>query len=260
MWHLISSVLKVLFPVIFSYFSWILPYSKKIDKIPLEKRYEKVRNLIRLANRKLKVDVIVEGKENIIDGACYFGNHLHMTDPLPIFNIFEKPIAFLGKIEIQKYPFAGKALAVGGGLFLDRENLKQQLKIMMKVQDSLKAHECSWMIFPEGTRNKDQQLVIPEFHHGTFRAAMKAGVPVIPVVNYGTFRILDTSCSLKTYPTIVKFLKPIMPEEYQGKTTEEVAALVHSMIQKELTFNVRKEYHEIMQKVDKKHYRFNRNY
>ena len=260
MWHLISAVLKSLFRIIWSYFAFLLPYSKKIDKIDLSKRYSKVRNLVTHVNKNLKLDIIVEGKENIIDGACYYGNHLSMTDPLPIFNIFDKPIAFLGKIEITKYPFAGKALKVGGGLFLDRENLKQQLKIMMKVQDSLQKHECSWMIFPEGTRNKDQQLNIPEFHHGTFRAAMKAKVPLIPVVNYGTFRILDTSCSLKSYPVIIKFLTPIYPEEYEGKSTEEIALIVHSRIQKELTYNVRPKYHDIMVKNHKNKYSFNKIY
>ena len=260
MWHLISTILKCFFKVIFSYFAWILPYNKKIDKIPIEKRYQKSRELISFAIRQLKVETVIEGKENIVENACYFANHYSVTDPLILFPLMDKPISFLGKIEIEKYPFVGKILKIAGGLFLDRDNLKQQLKIMMKVQDSLSKKECSWMIYPEGTRNKDQLQILPEFHHGTFRAAMKAKAPIVPVVEYGTFRILDTSTSLKSYPTILKILKPIYPEEYEGKTTEEISKIVHDLIEKELTFNVRPLYHQIMLKIEKNKYRFNKNY
>ena len=232
-----------------------------MDKIPLEKRYKKVRNVINYTDKALKIDLQVEGKENIPEEAsCYFANHLSAADPIVYFPLFDKPMAFLGKVEIKKLPIVGKMLTIGGGLFLKRDDLKQQLKVMMKVQDSLRNGECNWFIFPEGTRNKDQMQNIPEFHHGTFRAAMKAGVPIVPVVNYGTFRLLSKKHSLKSYPVEVKFLPPIRKEEYEGLTTEQVADIVHSRIQKELTYNIRKLDHERMLKLGYKKYRFNKLY
>ena len=261
MWHLIRTILLLIPRIIWDYFTWILSYNKKIDKIPLEKRYNKVRSIISVADKRLKIDMHVEGKENIPEEAsCFFANHLSATDPIIYFPLFEKPVAFLGKVEIQKYPVVGKLLTIGGGLFLKRDDLKQQLKIMMKVQDSLRNAETNWFIFPEGTRNKDQMQNIPAFHHGTFRAAMKAGVPIVPVVNYGTFRLLDTSHSLKSYPVTVKFLSPIRKEEYEGLTTEQVAEIVHSRIQKELTYNIRKLDNDRMLKLHDKKYRFNKLY
>lgn len=262
MWHLFLTICKCLFKIIFAYIFWINRYFHKIKDIPLSKRYGKLRNLVTVCGRRMGIkDTIVIGKENIPDtSSCYFANHLSITDPLLYFPIFEKPISFLGKIEIQKYPVAGKALTVGGGLFLDRENLKQQLKIMMKVQDSLKNNESNWMVFPEGTRRKDQMMLIQDFHPGTFRAPMKAKVPLVPVVNYGAFRLLSTKHSLKKYPTIVKFLKPIYPEEYENLSTEEVAKIIQSRIQKELTFSIREIDHNEMIKYNKKKYRFNRLY
>ena len=261
MWHLIRAVLLLVPRIIWDYFTWILSYFKKMDKISLEKRYGKVRKLICKADKCLKIDPYVEGIENIPEEpSCFFANHVSASDPILYFPIFDKPVAFLGKVEIQKYPVVGKLLTVGGGLFLKRDDLKQQLKIMMKVQDSLRNGESHWFIFPEGTRNKDQMQIIPEFHHGTFRAAMKAGVPIVPVVNYGTFRLLDTRFSFKSYPVEVKFLTPIRKEEYEGLTTEQVAEIVHSRIQKELTYNIRKVDHERMVKLNDKKYRFNRLY
>ena len=261
MWNIIRAVLLLWPRIIFSFFAWINPYYKNKDKIDLNKRYKKVRDLISKVDDALHIDIHVEGKENISDSAsCYYANHLSSTDPLPYFKIFDKPVAFLGKVEIEKYPFVGKLLAVGGGLFLKRDDLKQQLKIMMKVQDSLKEGKTNWFIYPEGTRNKDQLTVIPNFHYGTFRAAMKAGVNIVPVVNYGCFRILNTKHTFKKYPVHIKFLKPITKEEYEGLTTEEVANMVHSRIQQELTFNIRKLDHEEMTKLNDKYYRFNKMY
>ena len=261
MWHLIQAILRMLPRAIGAYFGWVISYHKKIKEIPIDKRYAKVKKLISKADDILKADIYVEGKENMPEVAsCYFANHLSSTDPLPYFKVFEKPIAFLGKVEIQKYPIVGKVLEIGGGLFLKRDDLKQQLKVMMKVQDSLRNNEMNWFIFPEGTRNKDQLANIPEFHHGTFRAAMKAGVPIVPVVNYGSFRLLSTKHSLKSYPIHIKFLPPIYKEEYEGLTTEEVAKIVHSRIQRELTFNVRLKDNAVMAKSTYKKYRFNRVY
>ena len=261
MWHLLIAILLIIPRVIVEYFVWIFRYSKNIDKYPLEKRYKKVRKTINYASKILKIDVKVEGKENILDEpSCYIGNHYGAADPLPYFQIFDKPISFLGKVEIKKIPFVGRILTAGGGLFLKRDDLKQQLKVMMKVQDSLKEGKSNWYIFPEGTRNKDQMALLGEFHHGTFRAAMKAGVPIVPVVNYGSFRLLHLKHSYKSYPFEVKFLSPITKEEYQGLSTEEVAKIVKSRIQKELTYSIRKVDHERMLELNDKTYRYNKLY
>ena len=55
----------------------------------------------------------------------------------------------------------------------------------------------------------------------------------------------------------MKFLKPIYPEEYENLSTEEVAKIIQSRIQKELTFSIREIDHDEMMKYNKKKYRFN---
>ena len=75
--------------------------------------------------------------------------------------------------ELEDKPFAGKVITGIDGLFLDRNDLKQSLRIMMKVEDDLKNRkDKNWIIFPEGTRNKDPMKNVKEFHHGTFRPAV----------------------------------------------------------------------------------------
>ena len=261
MWHIIKAALLMAPRIIFSYFAWMLSYSKKKKEVPVEKRYQKVRRLITKATHALHFETMVEGKENIPNTTCcFFSNHMGAVDPLIYFDALDVPTTFVAKKEIEKLPFVGRVFSSDLGLFLDRENLKQSLRVMMKVQDSLAKGEINWVIFPEGTRNKDSMGLLLDFHHGTFRPAMKAKVPLVPTVVFGSYRALSKKHNYKKYPTYIKFLKPIYPEEYEGKTTEEVAKIVQSRIQKEIAFNTRKIDHERMLKLHDKDYRFNKIY
>ena len=261
MWHILRAVL-LLFPrLVWSYFAWILPFSRRPEKHPLSQRYARASHLIRKANKALKVDLVIEGRENIPDEVCcFFSNHLAAADPLMFFEALDVPTTFVAKEEVKKFPFVGRIFSGVNGLFLNRSDLRQQLKVMMKVQDSLMKKEINWVIFPEGTRNRDQMATLLDFHHGTFRAAMRAGVPIVPTVSYGCFRLLDKHGNLKKYPTYIKFLKPLYPEDYEGKTTEDIARLVRSMIQKEVSFNMRKIDLQRMVDLKVKDYRFNKLY
>ena len=264
MWHILRAVLLMAPRIIVSYFAWMLRFSnpKNRDKISVTKRYHKVHKIITKANHALRMKVIVEGEENIPqETSCFFSNHMGAADPLIYFEAFKnRPVTFLAKVEAEKLPFVGRVFKSDLGLFLNRSDLKQQFRVMMKVQESLSNKEIDWVIFPEGTRNKDHMGLLLPFHHGTFRAPMKAGVPLVPTVVFGSFRVLSKKHNYKNYPTYIKFLKPIYPEEYEGMRTEEVAALIQSRIQKELAFNVRKIDHERMVELHDKYYRVDRIY
>ena len=125
----------------------------------------------------------------------------------------------------------------GHGLFVSVSDIE---KVCDVLEEDLKNNRKHWLIFPEGTRNKDDRELLLEFHHGTFRPAMKAGVPIVPVAIFGTQRIFDKKSKFRKYPVQVIFGKPIYPEEYQNMKTEEVAQLVQSRIQSLLTYKARK--------------------
>ncbi len=261
MWHILRAVLLSSIRIIWGYFSWMISYSRKNCKTPVEKRYKKARKLILKVNRNLKLDVLVEGKENIPEETCcFYSNHMGAADPLLYFAALDKPTTFVAKKEIESLPFVGRVFKSINGQFLDRADLKQSLRVMMKVQESLAKKEINWVIFPEGTRNKDHMGNLLPFHHGTFRAAMKAKVPLVPTVVFGSFRILHTKHNFKRYPTYIKFLKPIYPSEYEGKTTEEIAKIVESRVQAEVDFSARKIDHSRMIELHDSYYRFNKIY
>ena len=96
------------------------------------------------------------------------------------------------------------------------------------------------MIFPEGTRSRKGNEIL-DFKAGTFKSAVKAGCPIIPVALVNSFRPFDIS-SIKKEKVQVHFLKAIYPEQYMGLKTTEIAELVHDRIQEEINKNIWKKY------------------
>lgn len=242
--------------IVGSYFAWMRKFAKHPEKYPFEVRQKKVRELASKISKSLDIDFIIEGMDSIPDTASViYGNHLSMMDPLSLVSILEKPTSYISKRENEKVPFLGKVMKDLEGEFLDRDDLKQSLKTMMRVQSDLEKGTKHWVIFPDGTRTKDPMLAMKEFHHGSFRPAIKANVPIVPVAFYGTHSALKTDKPYKKHPVFIKFLKPIMPNQYQGMTTNDVAKMVHDQIQRVISFDLRSRYHKYMSKF--KGYRFN---
>ena len=256
MFHFTKAVLMVGGRIIASYFAWMRKFAKHPEKYPFEKRYFKLQHLLKKLNNGLSVTYHTQDVEKLPDETCLIvSNHLSAFDPLLLISAFDKPCTFVAKTELKNKPFAGKIIQGIDGLFIDRKDLKQSLRVMMKVEEDLKQRNKNWIIYPEGTRNKDQLHTVAEFHHGTFRPAVKAEVPIVPVAVYGTFRPLKESPQFKKYPVFIKVLDPIYPSEYKNMTTQELAKIVQDKIQRTISFELRKLDHQEMSG-DKK-YRFN---
>ena len=259
MFHYTKAVFRVVPRILATYFFYIKRWSKHIEKYPREKRFACMRKLTGKIVRAMGVELHIFGLENIPTDANFFlvSNHMSAFDPLPLIATYEKPMAFIGKKELYDAPFVPAAMKVLESDYIERDNLRQSLKVMLKVEDDLKKHEKSWMIFPEGTRIRDQLLPVAPFHHGTFRPATKAGVPILPVAMYGGFRVFKKKPQFKKYPVSISFLKPMMPEDYAHLHTSDIAEIMHDEIQREITYHLRPLDHKIMSEAKDKKYRFN---
>ena len=80
----------------------------------------------------------------------------------------------------------------------------------------------------EGTRNKDKNNP-HEFKGGSFKAAMRAKCPIVPVALIDSYKSFDTG-SAKPLTVQVHFLEPIPYEEYKDMKSTEIAAEVRSRI------------------------------
>lgn len=134
--------------------------------------------------------VTVTGEENIPrDTAVVFvGNHQGYFDIPILLGYVNAPKAFISKIEILKIPVLSGWMKLMQCTFLDRKNMRQSVRAMAEAVESVK-RGYSLVIFPEGTRSKGGPVA--EFKAGSFKLALKAGVPIVPVTIDGSWRLLE---------------------------------------------------------------------
>lgn len=227
-------VVKVIFPVLFAYFSWMIKYSRHPEKYDLKLRFSKVQKIIRRILKAFNVsikDINLSEFNNAKDGdknrfiVC---NHLSDADPLILIAYAKRPITFVAKKEIMKFPFVGRIVKILDGEFIDRDDLKMQLKSFRNVEKKMKEIDnLDWIIFPEGTRNRTDVNEVQEFHYGTFKPAMRNNLDIYVLSLLGSQRILDKKCNDKCYVIPVKLMKVITSEEYQNRTTVDVSNEAH---------------------------------
>jgi 1-acyl-sn-glycerol-3-phosphate acyltransferase len=236
MFRYIRAVTLCFFDIVFGYFTWMIPFSRHPERWPLEYRYAKMRKLVLKIVKHLHVDYYITNGEILSQPGTYLfiGNHYSMYDALITVCLSERPIIFVGKHEILKWPFFGRIMKGIDCVFIKRNNLRQEIEVMKKVKNSLAEKSVSWAIFPEGTRNKDIRGKLLPFKAGTFKMALETKTPIVPMTIYGTFRPLNTKYHMKRFPVQVKFLEPIMPEQYQGMTSVAVSDLVRGRMQVEI--------------------------
>lgn len=155
----------------------------------------------------------------------YVGNHLSFFDVVICIVTMPRPMAFISKIENKKMPLVSWWMYALGCVFIDRSDLRQQVKELKKAQDRL-AKGLSYTLFPEGTRSKDGRL--QEFKAGAFKVATKSGVDIQPFGIEGTPGIMKRG-SIIVYPVTVtmNFGEVIRWNEEMNDSTVELAADIH---------------------------------
>jgi len=223
-------ILKLGLFILFNY-PKILRYSRKKDKYPLSVRYEYGRKLIKRIDKALKVDFHISGKENMIDegNVVFLGNHQSNFDPLLLIDLFETPTTFVSKIETLNFPFVGRVATFLDVLFMDRNDLRQSLNIMKEVAKRLKEDQARFVIFPEGTRSKDDLKTIAEFKPGAFKMPLKTQAEILPVTLNNIYT-LKKNYPFKRTKVTVHFHEPIAFDEYKDMKTNELSDHVKKII------------------------------
>lgn len=149
----------------------------------------------------------ISGRENVpMKGPLLIiANHLSWYDPFLLGVVLPRRVWFFTKIEIFRWPFVGflcrltEQVPVNRGA-RDRAALEKGLTYLQEGK--------ALMVFPEGTVEKQEQMIPP--HTGTAMLAMRTGVTVLPIAHYGTRRILR---SFRVwFPNVdVKIGKPYIP-------------------------------------------------
>ena len=163
-----------------------------------KKEYDKHSNFYRfLVNmvtrftlRCSRVRVHVTGQELVPDtNVLFVGNHRSNYDSLVTWLVFRKwRPAYISKESNFKIPVCGRLIRKCCFLAIDRENPRNAIKTINKAAQIIGDQNISFGVYPEGTRNKSYQGLLP-FHNGVFKVAQKANIPVVVVAIHGTEKI-----------------------------------------------------------------------
>lgn len=137
--------------------------------------------------RFLRILVDVQGLENIpSDGkACaYACNHQSLLDTLILGATLPGDPKWTVKSSLMLVPFLGWHLWLSGHVRVDRNGGKRAAAAAIRRFAKVLGEGKPLLVFPEGTRSKDGQ--VKPFKMGMFYAAVRAGVPVVPVALHGT--------------------------------------------------------------------------
>lgn len=228
MWRIILMVLYNL-PFVPWWWYQLCHYAKHTDEIPEDKKYALLKKITVHANKGGRVKIDVHGQENIPreENFVFFPNHQGLFDVLSIIEASDRPFSVVAKIEVKNIFFLKQVFAIMKAKFMDRDDVRQSLKVILSVTDEVKAGR-NFLIFPEGTRSKNGNHP-GDFKGGSFKCAMNARCPIVPVAMLNSYQAFDTN-SIHPVTVQVHFLEPIYYEDYKDMKSTEIAKVVRARI------------------------------
>lgn len=169
-------------------------------------------------------------------------NHFRMVDVMYPCAAMKKPVHFMAKTELWENGFLHWFCNKCRCIPVSRDGSGGDVKAIMQAMKCIKNGE-NILIYPEGTRNKDNVDMLP-FHGGFAAIAIKTKTPIIPIVQMGKPRLFRMSR--------VYYGAPIEFTEYYGKklTEEDVAECEKRL--RDAMIDMRKELIEIHNSKKKK--------
>lgn len=139
--------------------------------------------------------------------AVIVSNHQSLGDILVLFGLY-RPFKWVSKASIFKVPLIGWNMWMNRYIPLVRGDKASIEKMMERCRHWIR-RGVPIMMFPEGTRSKDGELL--PFKDGAFRLAVEADCPVIPIVLDGTAATLPkkgfvirkrANCRVRVLPAV----------------------------------------------------------
>lgn len=175
--------------------------------------------------------VTVLGEENVPkdEAVLYVGNHRSYFDILLTYVRVPRPTGYMAKVEMLRYPSLSTWMKYLHCIFLDRRDIKAGMKSILNAIEKVKSG-ISICIFPEGTRNKTDQMFL-EFHDGSFKIAEKSGCPIVPIsINNAGAIFEDHIPKVKKAHVVIEYGQPIYTKELSKEEKRRISAMVQETI------------------------------
>ena len=177
-----------------------------------------------------RVKVNLKGIENLPQNTpcILMPNHQSNFD-IPVL-LGRLPVQFrwLAKAELFRIPIFGRGMRGCGYISIDRSNRKSAFKSLgdavLRIRDG-----ASVLVFPEGTRSRDGE--IGTFKKGGFVLTVDAGVPIVPIIIYGTRTIMPKgSVLMRPRDVHMEILPPVETSAYTRETKDLLIKEVRTII------------------------------
>ncbi len=176
------------------------------------------------------IRVQVQGMENIKDHIPYvfMCNHQSYFDIFALLAYLPADFKFILKSELMQIPIFGMALKRAGHISIKREKSREAIRRMDQVAAKIKSG-TSVLIFPEGTRSKDGQML--PLKKGGFHMAMKSGCNIVPIGIKNSYRIVvKDSLKINKGTFSIRFGKPISISDFGKKDIPDLMKRVRQEI------------------------------
>lgn len=179
----------------------------------------------------------VIGRENIPknEAVLYIANHRSYFDVPVAYSSVPTLTSFMAKKEIAKIPFLSYWMRFLQCLFLDRDDIKQGLKTVLKGIDLVKSG-YSVYISPEGTRSQSKEML--PFKEGSFKIAEKTGCAIIPVAILNTDEVFENHAPrIRSAHVVLEYGQPIYPKDLSKEQLKFLGSHVQGIIRDMLAKN-----------------------
>lgn len=179
------------------------------------------------------VRVKAKGLNNILnEPAIYAANHASQLDIPIICTRVNRPMFFIGKIELKKIPILSQYMKIVGMIFVDRKNRERAMASMRTAIQDIQGGK-SIAAFPEGTRTKTGELL--PFKRGVFTIAKEGRIPIVPIAVIGSAKALASgSFFLRPATVEIRILPALKGDDFFNMSIEEMANHTRALIQQEI--------------------------
>ncbi|HKM22644.1 MAG TPA: lysophospholipid acyltransferase family protein [Lachnospiraceae bacterium] len=183
------------------------------------------------------VQMTVIGEDNVPkdEPVLYVCNHRSYFDIVLTYIRVPRPTGYIAKKEMLRVPLLSSWMKNLHCQFLDRDNIKEGLKTILHAIELVKSG-ISICIFPEGTRNKTDEML--PFKEGSLKIAEKSGCAIVPMAITNSAEIFENHApKIKKCHVILEYGKPFYVKDLEKEQQKFVGAYTQGLVAEMLKKN-----------------------
>jgi len=227
-------LLRILFLGLFTVFSTL--YGLVVFPFFLRSKNKNYQLSVLLRNAAPVLGLRVESRFSTastqVKQAVYISNHQNNADLFCLTHAVTRGVVTVGKKSLIWVPFFGVLYWISGNFLINRSNREKALATIDQIVKKMQTTHLSILMFPEGTRSRGRGLL--PFKAGAFHAAIKAGVPIIPIVCSNTHEQVKLG-RWNNGEVIVEVLDPISTKGLTSEDAPELMQHCHQIMHSKFT-------------------------